>query len=57
MKPNVHRIFCYKAHYKGDAKALSLKWMKERNKLGGQYKVPRLANNRKHIEEILKLNE
>jgi hypothetical protein len=34
-----------------------LKWMKERNKLGGQYKVPRLANNRKHIEEILKLNE
>ncbi len=28
-------------------------WLKEKNRLGGQYKVPRLANNRQHIEEIL----
>jgi len=30
-------------------------WMKRRGKLGGQYKVPRLSNNRKYIDEILKL--
>lgn len=33
------------------------KWLKAKNKLGGQYKVPRLSNNRKHVEEILKLIE
>ncbi|MEJ5302925.1 MAG: GH3 auxin-responsive promoter family protein [Bacteroidales bacterium] len=31
------------------------KWMKHRNKLGGQNKVPRLANERKFVEEILSL--
>jgi len=30
-------------------------WMKSKNKLGGQNKVPRLSNNRIYIEEILKL--
>ncbi|MDP1799705.1 MAG: GH3 auxin-responsive promoter family protein [Bacteroidota bacterium] len=33
------------------------KWLKANNKLGGQYKVPRLSNDRKLIEEILKINE
>lgn len=28
-------------------------WMKRRGKLGGQHKVPRLANDRKYVEEIL----
>lgn len=28
-------------------------WMKNRGKLGGQNKVPRLSNNRKYIDEIL----
>ncbi len=28
------------------------RWMKKKNKLGGQHKVPRLSNNRKYIEEI-----
>lgn len=28
-------------------------WMKKRNKLGGQNKVPRLANNREFLEDIL----
>lgn len=28
-------------------------WMKKRNKLGGQNKVPRLSNNREHVEDIL----
>ena len=30
-------------------------WMKKRGKLGGQNKVPRLSNNREHIEDILKM--
>ena len=30
-------------------------WMKQRGKLGGQYKVPRLSNDRKYIDEILEL--
>lgn len=32
-------------------------WLKTNKKLGGQYKVPRLSNDRKLIEEILKINE
>jgi hypothetical protein len=28
-------------------------WLKKRDKLGGQNKVPRLANNRKYVDEIL----
>jgi hypothetical protein len=31
-------------------------WMKEKGKLGGQNKVPRLFNDRKYIEEISALN-
>jgi hypothetical protein len=30
-------------------------WMKNRGKLGGQHKVPRLANDRNYIEDILKI--
>jgi len=30
-------------------------WMRKRNKLGGQNKVPRLANDRKYIEDILEM--
>ena len=30
-------------------------WMKNRGKLGGQNKVPRLANDRKYLEEILEM--
>ncbi len=30
------------------------KWLKEKGKLGGQHKVPRLANDRKYLDEILK---
>ena len=30
-------------------------WMKSRGKLGGQNKVPRLANDRAYVEDILKL--
>ena len=30
-------------------------WLKSRDRLGGQFKVPRLANDRKYIDEILAL--
>ena len=32
-------------------------WLKSRNKLGGQNKVPRLSNSREYLEEIMRLNE
>jgi len=32
-------------------------WLKEKGKLGGQNKVPRLANNREYIDSILKMME
>ncbi len=38
-------------------KGLFHEWMKERGKLGGQHKVPRLSNDRKHIETMINLNE
>ena len=31
------------------------KWMKIRGKMGGQNKIPRLANDRKYLDELLKL--
>jgi hypothetical protein len=31
-------------------------WLKEKDKLGGQHKVPRLSNSRDFIEELLELN-
>ena len=31
-------------------------WLKSKGKLGGQHKVPRLSNQRQHIDEMLKLN-
>jgi hypothetical protein len=33
------------------------KWLKANNKLGGQYKVPRLSNDRKILEEILGMSQ
>lgn len=32
-------------------------WLKAKGKLGGQHKVPRLSNNREHIESMLELNK
>ena len=31
-------------------------WLKAHHKLGGQHKIPRLSNSRKHIDELLKMN-
>ena len=30
-------------------------WLKEKGKLGGQHKVPRLSNDRKYVDEILEM--
>lgn len=32
-------------------------WLKEKGKLGGQHKVPRLSNTREYIDELLRLNQ
>ena len=32
-------------------------WMKQRGKLGGQNKVPRLSNSREHMDQLLSLNQ
>lgn len=32
-------------------------WLRQRGKMGGQHKVPRLANTREYLEEILRLME
>jgi hypothetical protein len=32
-------------------------WLKAKGKLGGQHKVPRLSNDRKHIDELLAMNK
>ncbi len=31
-------------------------WLRNKGKLGGQHKVPRLSNERKYVEEILQMN-
>jgi hypothetical protein len=31
------------------------KWLKQKNKLGGQHKVPRLSNDRVILEEVIHL--
>lgn len=45
VKPKVHKA----------PEGTFYNWMKQRGKLGGQNKVPRLANNRDYIDDILKL--
>lgn len=31
-------------------------WLKDKGKLGGQHKIPRLSNSRKNIDELLEMN-
>ncbi len=38
-------------------KDLFYDWLKMKDKLGGQHKIPRLSNTRTYIEELLALNE
>lgn len=32
-------------------------WLRQKGKLGGQHKIPRLSNDRTHIEELLAINK
>ena len=32
-------------------------WLKEKDKLGGQHKIPRLSNSREYVDELLKMNQ
>ena len=32
-------------------------WLKNKGKLGGQHKIPRLSNSREYIEELIALNQ
>jgi hypothetical protein len=34
-----------------------MQWMRERKKMGGQNKVPRLANDRKYVDELLDVHQ
>lgn len=36
---------------------LFYEWMKSKNRLGGQFKVPRLSNSREHLDELLRMNK
>ena len=36
-------------------RGLFYKWMKQRGKMGGQNKIPRLSNDRKYLDELLKM--
>lgn len=35
---------------------LFYRWLKEKGKLGGQHKIPRLSNSREYLEELLQLD-
>jgi hypothetical protein len=37
-------------------KGLFYEWMKNRGKVGGQNKIPRLANDRQYLDELMELN-
>ncbi len=48
-----HDMILKKPHVIEVAQGTFYEWLKKKNRLGGQYKVPRLSNDRKHIDEIL----
>ena len=50
-----HNLILKPPIIKSVPKGTFYKWMKKRDKLGGQNKVPRLSNDRKYVDEILEL--
>ena len=46
-----------KPHVLAVADGTFLQWMRERGKVGGQNKVPRLSNDREFIESLMRINE
>ena len=49
MTLNLPEIICVKD-------GVFYKWLKDKGKLGGQHKIPRLANHREYIDELLEIN-
>ncbi|MFV0593486.1 MAG: GH3 auxin-responsive promoter family protein [Draconibacterium sp.] len=46
-----------KPHIISAPKGTFYNWMKQRGKIGGQNKIPRLSNDRKYLDELLKILE
>lgn len=46
-----------KPHLTIAKQGLFFNWMKKKNKLGGQNKVPRLSNNREYMDDLLLMNQ
>jgi hypothetical protein len=44
-----------KPHLNVAPKGTFYNWMKSRGKIGGQNKIPRLSNNRKYLDELVKM--
>ncbi len=44
-----------KPHIIGVPQGTFYNWMKNRQKVGGQNKIPRLSNDRKYLDELLKM--
>ena len=38
------------------AKQTYFEWMRQRGKLGGQNKVPRLSNSREYVEQLIEID-
>ena len=50
-EPKLQRLEIIKAR-----KGLFNDWLKSKNKLGGQHKIPRLSNSRRNLDDMLLLN-
>jgi hypothetical protein len=44
-------------HVLAVANGTFMQWMRERGKVGGQNKVPRLSNNREYLDDLLRIHE
>ena len=44
-------------HVLAVANGTFMQWMRERGKVGGQNKVPRLSNNRDYLDDLLRIHE
>ena len=44
-------------HVLAVANGTFMQWMRERGKVGGQNKVPRLSNNREYLDSLLRIHE
>ena len=52
-----HNATLEKPHILAVAEGTFYQWMRERGKVGGQNKVPRLSNNRNYLDELIRIND